>query len=198
MQGVAMTFPPRWYLRRFEGASFVVAFSALMSFASSKTTLNQVVNNTTSIVVEAVKRDKTGYTLVLRNTSTRDISSVAVSVTSATGVCDLHALWPTAGRAFIRANQEREIHLPFPRSKPTWSGFGEESCSAAADIIGRAAVDTSWICDHCGGFWRRQLRRRAGNVRDDGGRPLRRREAVPANCHSGGRGNKKRRTRRLG
>jgi len=133
-----MTFPSRWHLNRLKKGSFAASSLVLLSFASPKMTLDQVVNNTKSIVVDALTQDKTGYKLLVRNSSTLAASSLTISVTSSKGVCDLHAPWPAAsGRPFIGPNQEREIHLPFPGSKTSLYGPGGESCPVAMDNVRR-------------------------------------------------------------
>ena len=126
-----MTCWSRWNL--FTKSSIAASSLMIWSFGAPKLSVKQVANRTKSLVVESLTQDKTGYKICLRNTSTVAVYELARAVTGSKGVCDLHTPRSTSGA--IGPNEEREIHLPYTKSKPMWGGPAEESCATATDQV---------------------------------------------------------------
>ena len=142
-----MKYPSSWHWNLLQKSSFAAIPFALLSFGPPKIALDQVVNNTKSLVVEALSQDKAGYKLCLRNTSTVAVSRLAISVTGSKSVCDLHTPRSLSVEPLISPNAKREILLSAPKSKASWGGPGGESCSAVTNNIGEKSVAPRIVVD---------------------------------------------------
>jgi hypothetical protein len=73
----------------------------------------EIVNETSSMVVEDVDQDRAEYKLSLRNTSELAADGVVISVFDAAGRCKMHNLGP-GGEHLMSPGTTGEMHLGFP------------------------------------------------------------------------------------
>jgi len=103
----------------------------------------EIVNETSSLVVENVDQDRAEYKLSLRNTSELAAETVVVSVFDTQGRCKMHALSVWSGPAIPRG-ATGGFHLSFPIAGEDEGvvGAGGNSCSNAPEGSGESTSGT--------------------------------------------------------
>jgi hypothetical protein len=103
----------------------------------------EVVNETSSMVVENVDQDRAQYKLFLRNTSELAVDGIVASVFDREGRCTMHNQRSNYGH-FIAAGATREIEfsLPEPRENEGEVGADGKSCSNAPQAPSEASPAT--------------------------------------------------------
>ena len=83
-----------------------------------------VINKTTSLNVERVDANRSGYKMQVRNLSSSSTKAIAFAVLGPNGTCELHTLNSLLGPA-----ETTVMFFEIPGDRPGWRGPGGETCS---------------------------------------------------------------------
>jgi hypothetical protein len=104
----------------------------------------EIINETSSVMVENVKQDRAAYKLIVHNTSELAVNAIVLSIFDGAGRCMMHS--PSAWfRPFIAAGKVAEIDLGFPIPPEDTGVIGPKglSCSHLPQGVGRPSKNTA-------------------------------------------------------